>query len=173
MWLVLSYSLNKCQWRVVLIEISKHSGRYYGGGQPSGHRILPTSAASSSTSSVSNKMQSDNYRWDFAHGGRGGHHMAGHPSAQPSVMKSTPTPPSVATWHHHHQAQLLHQQQQKPQVFSSRQQHDYHHHHQFYKMSSPSTDAVIMHRTPQQRHHWCGDYISYFYSANNFFNNWE
>ncbi|XP_057366277.1 LOW QUALITY PROTEIN: uncharacterized protein LOC130687143 [Daphnia carinata] len=127
-------------------------GRFYGAGQPSGHRVLPTSAASSSTSSMSNnKMQSDNYRWDFAHGGRGVHHMAGHPSGQPSVAKSTPTPPSVATWHHHHQAQLL---QQKPsQVFSSRQQHDYHHHHQFYKLASPTTDVVMMHRTPQQRHH--------------------
>lgn len=131
-------------------QLISSSGRFYGAGQPSGHRVLPTSAASSSTSSISNKMQSDNYRWDFAHGGRGGHHMAAHPSAQPSVMKSTPTPPSVATWHHHHQAQLL---QQKPQVFSSRQQHDYHHHHQFYKMASPTTDAVMMHRTPQQRHH--------------------
>ncbi|KAI9560183.1 hypothetical protein GHT06_014197 [Daphnia sinensis] len=131
-------------------QLISSPGRFYGAGQPSGHRVLPTSAASSSTSSISNKMQSDNYRWDFAHGGRGGHHMAAHPSAQPSVMKSTPTPPSVATWHHHHQAQLL---QQKPQVFSSRQQHDYHHHHQFYKLASPTTDVVMMHRTPQQRHH--------------------
>jgi hypothetical protein len=135
---------------------TKYLGRYYGAaGQPSsGHRVLPSSAGSSSTSSaISNKMQSDNYRWDFAHGGRGGHHMAAHPT----VMKSTPTPQSVATWqHHHHQAQLLQQQQQQqPPVFSSRQQqqHDYHHHHHFYKMASPPTDVVMMHRTPQQRHH--------------------
>jgi hypothetical protein len=131
----------------------KYLGRYYGAGQPSsGHRVLPSAASSSNSSAISNKMQSDNYRWDFAHGGRGGHHMPAHPS----VMKSTPTPQSVATWqHHHHQAQLLQQQQQQPPVFSSRQQqqHDYHHHHHFYKMASPPTDVVMMHRTPQQRHH--------------------
>ena len=127
-------------------------GRYVNSQHQQQQRVLSTgvpSSASSQLSSDRHKMQSngDNYRWDFAHGGRG-HHVIHQQQQQQQHVQYRPAATSTSSgWHHPQQMQ----HQPTPTAASARRL-DY---HQYYKMTSPG-EVVIMHRNHpahQQRYH--------------------
>ena len=129
-------------------------GRYVNSQHQQQQRVLSTgvpSSASSQLSSDRHKMQSngDNYRWDFAHGGRGHHviHQQQHQQQQQHVQYRPAATSTSSGWHHPQQMQ----HQPTPTAASARRL-DY---HQYYKMTSPG-EVVIMHRNHpahQQRYH--------------------
>ena len=129
-------------------------GRYVNSQHQQQQRVLSTgvpSSASSQLSSDRHKMQSngDNYRWDFAHGGRGHHviHQQQHQQQQQHVQYRPAATSTSSGWHHPQQMQ-----HQLTSTAASARRLDY---HQYYKMTSPG-EVVIMHRNHpahQQRYH--------------------
>lgn len=125
----------------ILHPCSVLTGRYVSSSglqQQQQQRGTPSGPSSSGAITHHGKMmtphQSDNYRWEFAHGGRA------VPSGKNTYVAAPP--PVVPVWHH---PPLV----QPAQVV--RGHHDYAVHHRYYKM--PGEAVVMMHRTPQQQRH--------------------